>query len=58
MLAVCAGYTYTVQRRKSNFNNFSLVMDHLVIQEEKTHYNVLYKELEGNGRKYFPSSFS
>lgn len=43
MLAMCAGCTYTVQRRKSNFNNFSLVMDHLVIQEEKSHYNVLYK---------------
>lgn len=33
-------------------------MDHLVIQEEQIHYNVLYKELEGNGKKYFPSSFS
>lgn len=58
MLAMCAGCTYTVQRRKSNFNDFSLVMDHLVIQEEQIHYNVLYKELEGNGKKYFPSSFS
>lgn len=43
MLAMCACCTYTVQRRKSNFNNVGLVMDHLVIQEEKSHYNVLYK---------------
>lgn len=45
MLAMCAGCYLAgcTEEKKSNFNSFDLVMDYLVIQEEKSHYNVLYE---------------